>query len=59
MKKKILNSLLLFIPFIIFSQETFTGMIMDKSNPKDNLGVEGASVHWLNTSIGVVTNEKG
>ncbi|WP_298782209.1 carboxypeptidase-like regulatory domain-containing protein [uncultured Polaribacter sp.] len=59
MKKIILNSLLLLLPFILFSQETFKGMIMDKSNPKDNLGVEGASIHWLNTNIGVFTNEKG
>ena len=32
---------------------------MDKNNPKDNLGVEGASVHWLNTNISAITNEKG
>ncbi len=32
---------------------------MDKNNPKDNLGVYGANVRWLNTNIGVVTNEKG
>ncbi len=32
---------------------------MDKNNPKDNLGVEGATVHWLNTSVSAVTNEKG
>ncbi len=34
-------------------------MIMDKNNPKDNLGVYGASVYWLNTNVGVTTNEKG
>lgn len=59
MKKYIINSLLLFMPIILFSQTTFKGMIMDKNNPKDNLGVEGASVHWLNTSVGAVTNAKG
>jgi outer membrane receptor for ferrienterochelin and colicins len=59
MKKYIINSLLLFIPFILFSQTTFKGMIMDNTNPKDNLGVEGASVHWLNTNVGVTTNAKG
>jgi outer membrane receptor for ferrienterochelin and colicin len=32
---------------------------MDKNNPKDNLGVFGANVYWLNTSIGATTNEKG
>lgn len=34
-------------------------MIMDKNNPKDNLGVMGANVYWLNTSVGTTTNEKG
>lgn len=59
MKKYILNSVLLFLPYIIFSQSTFKGMIMDKTNPKDNLGVEGVSVHWLNTNVSAITNEKG
>lgn len=59
MKKKILSSFLLLIPFIILSQTTFKGMIMDKNNPKNNLGIKGASVHWLNTNVGVITNKKG
>ena len=32
---------------------------MDKNNPKDNLGVYGANVFWLNTSVGATTDEKG
>ncbi len=32
---------------------------MDQENPKDNLGVSGATVNWLNTNIGTITNEKG
>ena len=59
MKKYILSSILLFIPLIICSQNTVTGIIMDKNNEENNLGVSGASVHWLNTNIGAVTNEKG
>ncbi|WP_299711985.1 TonB-dependent receptor [uncultured Tenacibaculum sp.] len=43
----------------IVAQQTFKGMIMDKANPKDNLGVFGANVHWLNTKVGTTTNEKG
>ena len=31
---------------------------MDKNNPKDNLGVFGANVFWLNTSIGATTRRK-
>lgn len=42
-----------------FSQQTFKGMIMDRNNPKDNLGVFGVNVYWLNTTIGATTNEKG
>jgi outer membrane receptor for ferrienterochelin and colicins len=34
-------------------------MIMDKNNHKDNLGVEGATVHWLHTNVSAVTNKKG
>ena len=59
MKKYIVNSVLLFMPFLIFSQTTLKGMIMDKNNPKDNLGVEGATVHWLNTNVSAITNAKG
>ncbi len=57
--KKYIIGLLLLIPFLSFSQQTFKGMIMDKNNPKDNLGVFGANVYWLNTSVGTTTDEKG
>ncbi|SDR67600.1 Outer membrane receptor proteins, mostly Fe transport [Polaribacter sp. KT25b] len=59
MKKIIISSILLFIPVIFFSQTTLKGMIMDKNNPKDQLGVPGATLHWLNTNVSAVTNEKG
>ncbi len=52
-------SILILISTISFSQEKFKGMIMDKNGPKDNLGIYGASVHWLGTNVGVTTNEKG
>jgi outer membrane receptor for ferrienterochelin and colicin len=32
---------------------------MDQQNPKDNLGVAGATVNWLDTNIGAITDEKG
>lgn len=57
--KKIIISILLLIPILSFSQQQLKGMIMDKENPKDNLGVYGANVYWLGTSVGAVTNEKG
>ncbi|AUC22050.1 TonB-dependent receptor [Polaribacter sejongensis] len=59
MKKYIISSFLLFIPVILFSQTTFKGMIMDKNNPKDNLGVADVTVHWLNTNVSAITNNKG
>ncbi|WP_405606631.1 TonB-dependent receptor domain-containing protein [Polaribacter sp. Asnod1-A03] len=59
MKKYTISSILLFIPLILFSQTTFKGMIMDKNNPKDNLGVADVTVHWLNTNVSAITNKKG
>lgn len=59
MKKILVTRFLLLIPFVIFSQTTYKGMIMDQNNPKDNLGVEGASIHWLNTNVSAITNQKG
>ena len=52
-------SILLLMSSMVFSQQEFKGMVMDKNDPKDNLGIYGASVYWLNTNTGVTTNEKG
>ena len=59
MKKHILNSFILLFPIFILAQTNLKGMIMDQENPKDNLGVAGATVNWLNINIGTITNEKG
>ena len=59
MKKQILNSFILLFPIFILAQTNLKGMIMDQENPKDNLGVAGATINWLNTNIGAITNEKG
>ena len=59
MKRIIVLTLFLLFPYFLFSQETLTGMIMDKNNPKDNLGVYGVNIFWLNTSVGTTTDEKG
>ena len=59
MKKNSIVTIFLLLPLFLFSQETLTGMIMDKNNSKDNLGVFGANVYWLNTSTGATTDEKG
>ncbi|MFY0603868.1 MAG: TonB-dependent receptor [Flavobacteriaceae bacterium] len=57
--KKIIVSFIMLISITTFSQQTFKGMIMDKNNPKDKLGVFGVNVYWLNTMIGATTDEKG
>ena len=59
MNFKMLVCVLILISSQAYAQQTFKGMIMDKNNPKDNLGVFGANVHWLNTKVGTTTNEKG
>ena len=59
MKKHIINSFILLFPIFILAQTNLKGMIMDQENPKDNLGVAGATINWLNTNIGAITNEKG
>ena len=59
MKKYFINSILLLFPLLLFSQQNYRGMIMDKNNPKDNLGVYGVNVRWLNTKVGTTTDEQG
>lgn len=57
--KKIIITILILIPSLTFGQDTLKGMIMDRSYPEGNQGVEGVTVFWLNTNVGTATNEKG
>jgi len=59
MIKQLLYILLLIFPISILAQTSLKGIIMDQQNPKDNLGVAGATVNWLDTNIGAITDEKG
>jgi outer membrane receptor for ferrienterochelin and colicin len=59
MKKCIISGFLLLAPMLVPAQTSLKGMIMDVQNPKDNLGVSGATVNWLDTNIGAITNNKG
>ena len=59
MIKHLLYILLLIFPIPILAQTSLKGIIMDQQNPKDNLGVAGATVNWLDTNIGAITDEKG
>lgn len=59
MKKRILFLLSIFIPLVSFSQDDFKGMIMIKDELNTVSGLPGASVYWLDTEIGAVSNSKG
>ena len=59
MKKYIFYSLILLFPSFIIAQTNLKGMIMDAQNLKTNSGISGATVNWLHTNIGAITNEEG
>ena len=59
MKKYIVSSFLLILPFFILAQSNLKGIILDKQYPKDNVGIPGATVNWLDTTVGAVTNANG
>ena len=58
MKLKTIYLLLALMPIISSAQETFRGMVMAQGNTQVK-GLEGATVSWQGTSVGVVTDEKG
>lgn len=49
----------LILPIFMTSQEKITGMIMEANDNKEHIGLAGANVYWLNTSVGTVTNIDG
>jgi outer membrane receptor for ferrienterochelin and colicin len=59
MKKRILFLFTIFIPLLSFSQDDFKGMVMVKDESNAISGLPGASVYWLGTTTGVVSNPKG
>lgn len=59
MKNKFLISICLLIPSMFFAQQALTGTVKDKNYPKKNLGIFGANVYWLQTSVGTTTDQKG
>ena len=42
-----------------FSQEKITGMIMEANTENKHIGLAGANVYWLNTTVGTVTDIDG
>ena len=55
MKLKTIYLLLALMPIISSAQETFRGMVMVQGNTQVK-GLEGATVSWQGTSVGVVTD---
>ncbi len=51
--------LIMFIPWLSFSQEKVTGMIMEANAKNKHIGLSGANVYWLNSQIGTITNNEG
>ncbi|WP_372745443.1 carboxypeptidase-like regulatory domain-containing protein [Lutibacter sp.] len=53
MKKYIL--ILLLFPFVVFSQKTIKGTVLDSNNTP----IFGASIYWKNATVGTNSDEKG
>ena len=58
MKSKIIFIIFVFLPILLFAQDTMKGMITVQEDGKTN-GLMGATVYWLNTNIGTTTNDNG
>jgi outer membrane receptor for ferrienterochelin and colicins len=56
---KYLLTILIWFPIISFSQEKITGMIMETNKENKHIGLAGANLYWLNTTVGTVTNVDG
>lgn len=51
--------IVLMLPFFVASQEKINGMIMEANDRNEHIGLPGANVYWLNTTIGTVTDIDG
>tara|TARA_R110002072_G_scaffold59514_2_gene151536 strand:+ start:13338 stop:15572 length:2235 start_codon:yes stop_codon:yes gene_type:complete len=51
--------ILFVIPSLFFGQERLEGVIYEASNNETEIGLGGANVFWLNTSVGTVTDLDG
>jgi len=59
MKNKIINIFFLLTSFVFFAQDKLTGIIQEETQNGKEVGLSGANVFWLNTSIGTVTDLDG
>ncbi|RIA08838.1 outer membrane receptor protein involved in Fe transport [Flavobacteriaceae bacterium MAR_2010_72] len=51
--------ILFILPVLTFSQDKISGMIMEANEKNEHIGLAGANVFWLNTSVGTVTDVDG
>ncbi len=56
--KKILI-LFSWFPLFLNAQDAVQGMIMEANDENKHIGLAGASVYWLNSQIGTITNDDG
>ena len=56
---KRINLLFILFPLFLFSQEKIEGTINETNTNNQKIGLPGANVRWLNTSIGAVTDFNG
>ncbi|OAB79789.1 TonB-dependent receptor [Cochleicola gelatinilyticus] len=56
---KILKYIFLFFPALLFAQDSLNGVIFEVDENDSEIGLSGANVYWLNTSIGTVTDLDG
>ncbi len=47
------------LPLLSFSQDKISGMIMEANEKNEHIGLAGANVYWLDTSVGTVTDIDG
>ncbi|MCF7567586.1 TonB-dependent receptor [Sabulilitoribacter arenilitoris] len=51
--------ILFILPILSFSQNKIRGMIMEANEKNEHIGLAGANVYWLDTSVGTVTDIDG
>ncbi len=56
---KFIIYILLLLPTLVCAQTQLKGMIMEVNEKNEPIGLPGANVHWLNTTVGTTTNMDG
>jgi len=56
---KFLKYIFCLLPIFMSAQDKISGMIMEANDIKEHIGLAGANVYWLNTTVGTVTDIDG